>query len=398
MSTVLVTFIGKGNYQCCKYVYRDSVCETHLFGFALASFFTAEISKVVVFHTEESKEAKRENDDKTYIEQLKELHLENDLPEPEAVLIKSGKSEDELWEIFDTLSSVFDEDDEIIFDITHAFRSIPILSLLVIALLRETKNVKLKGIFYGAFEAKDENGNTPIFDLSPFVELLDWISAAKQFNTTGNAALLVELLKIKDKNLATDIENLSRSLRLLRPVDVMELSGRVSKKITNEKSLQHVKSKPIFQLLESIDESYSRFSLSNPKENKEKFIKKLFEMAKWYFDKGQYVQSIAVIRELMPTVVCYKMELDFFKHRGNREKAEGYLNQHDEDKNKILFDRSENDLLIKMKELWKEITGIRNDVLHAGFNENSAEANTLVKKNCEFLKKTEEIIETLSLR
>lgn len=393
MATVLVSFIGTGNYQTCKYVYGNSECETHLFSFALASFFKDEISKVVVFHTEESKEAKRKDDDRTYLEQLKELHRKDNLPEPEAVLIKSGKSEDELWEIFDTLSSAFDEGDKIIFDITHAFRSIPILSLLVIALLRETKNVNLKGIFYGAFEAKDENGNTPIFDLSPFVELLDWISATKQFKTTGNAALLVELLKIKDKSLAADIENLSESLRLLRPVGVMESSVRVSNKITSEKSLSYVKSKPIFQLLESINESYSRFSLPKPKENKKEFIKKLFEMAKWYFDKGQYVQSIAIIRELLPTIVCYKMNFDFFEHEGNRKVAEDYLNQRDENEN--LYDWKKTGLPIEMKEIWREVVGIRNDVLHAGFNKNSVKAKEIEKGNRKFLEKTEKIIKEL---
>jgi uncharacterized protein (DUF885 family) len=278
----------------------------------------------------------------------------------------------------------------------------PIISLLVTALLRETKNIKLKALVYGAFDAKDNEGNVPVFDLTSFVEMLDWVSATKQFKTTGNAKLLVELLDRKDKSLASDIENLSQSLRLLRPVTVMEQAQRVQKKITSEKNQQFIRSKPIFQLLQSIDESYSRFALIKPKEKKEEFIRKLAELARWYLEKGQHVQSLAIIRELLPTLICYKRNLNFFKYENNRQIAENYLNQRDET-NKTAGDRQSYDwndtgLPNHLKKIWKKITQTRNDVLHAGFNENSQSAGDLIKENQKLVEYVENTLRIFRFR
>jgi CRISPR-associated DxTHG motif protein len=41
--------------------------------------------------------------------------------------IPEGRSEQELWEIFDRVASAVDEGDTILLDITHAFRSIPMI-------------------------------------------------------------------------------------------------------------------------------------------------------------------------------------------------------------------------------------------------------------------------------
>lgn len=404
MATVLVSFIGRGNYQSCNYVFdNDHRYETHLFVSALSEFYKEEIDRLIVFLTEESRNAKRPTDELTYFQQLEKLHSEKRLVTPEEIIIKSGKSEQELWEIFETIASNLHKGDELIFDITHAFRSIPILSLLVIAFLRETKEIKLKAIVYGAFEAKDENGNAPVFNLTPFVDLLDWLSATKQFKTTGNANLLVELLeKNNDRNLARTIKDLSESLRLLRPVFVMEKSQRLSGFLKNETAKSFVKAKPVLQLFESIQESYSEFDLSEPKEekNKEKFIQNLFKLAKWYYKKGQYVQSIATVRELIPTLVCYKMYFDFFRYEDNRKIAEAYLNQRDDkapkDTETIKYDWDETRLPIKLKEFWQEVTNVRNDVLHVGFNESPRKIDNIIKKNKEFIEQLEPIVSELT--
>lgn len=251
--------------------------------------------------------------------------------------------------------------------------------------MRETKGIKVHKVIYGAFDAKSHTtGEVPVFDLTPFVELLDWLSAAKQFKNTGNANFLVELLhKNNGRNLATNIKELSESLQLLRPLGIMEKSLRLANTLSNEKAASHIKSKPVFELLESIKESYSKFGLREAERNKEEFIQTLFELANWYYEKGQYVQSIATIREFIPTLVGYKLDLDFFKRDDNRQKSECYLNQREDEP--IVYNWGDTSLPIKLKELWRNVTDVRNDVLHTGFNESSCKINTIIEKNKEFL-------------
>jgi CRISPR-associated DxTHG motif protein len=67
----------------------------------------------------------------------------------EWVDIPEGRSEQELWEIFDRVASAVDEGDTILLDITHAFRSIPMIVFAVAAYLRRTKGGRLPTLSMG---------------------------------------------------------------------------------------------------------------------------------------------------------------------------------------------------------------------------------------------------------
>ncbi|MCX7639556.1 MAG: TIGR02221 family CRISPR-associated protein, partial [Pyrinomonadaceae bacterium] len=390
--TALVSFIGKGSYLECEYSYKGEKLKTHLFVEAAAKFFDPE--RIIVFYTAESKEAKRDSDSKTYIEQIKEKLKNKHIEEQE---IKGGKSEEELWEIFDKISSSLKEGESVVFDITHAFRSIPLICLLVIALLRETKNIKLEAVVYGAFEAKDAENRVPVFDLTPFIELFDWITATRQFKETGNAKLLTEVLQRHDeKKLKKVLEALSESLRMLRSREAVRKSRELLKNLDNPKNLERIKTKPATQLLELIRESYKNLALENPEENILDFIKTLLELADWYFDKGQYVQSIAIVRELIPTIVCHRLLLNPF-NRKEREEAEKYLNkrENEQEGEEKGYDWKITGLPEEMKNIWRDISALRNDVLHAGFNENPIKSGKIIENLKNFIKKLKSITENL---
>jgi len=68
-------------------------------------------------------------------------------------LIKDGSNEKEIWEIFTQVFESIRDGDEIIFDITHAFRSIPMLAIVVLNYAKIMKKASLKGIYYGAMES-----------------------------------------------------------------------------------------------------------------------------------------------------------------------------------------------------------------------------------------------------
>jgi len=113
------------------------------------------------------------------------------------VSINEGKSVQELWSIVNTLLGEIDDGDEVYLDITTGFRSIPLLSLLVINYARILKSgVKIKGIYYGAFEARDKSTeHTPVFDLWPMIEVADWSYAIHSFFKHGSANEISDLIE-----------------------------------------------------------------------------------------------------------------------------------------------------------------------------------------------------------
>ena len=83
--------------------------KTHLFQEAVIQLYKPK--ELVIFATSEVLK-----DEKGYLEYLKGKFKVDIKPIPD------GRSTDELWQIFDVYKNVVDEGDEIILDITHAFR------------------------------------------------------------------------------------------------------------------------------------------------------------------------------------------------------------------------------------------------------------------------------------
>jgi CRISPR-associated DxTHG motif protein len=167
-----VTFLGARKYETVTYVWREQhredACETHLFPEAVSRIFRP--SRLLVLVTEAACNFKPNAAEKTYLEVLQERLGE--LVEP--VGIPEGRSERELWEIFDRIASAVPERASILLDVTHAFRSIPMIVFAVAAYLRRVKSVRVERIVYGAYEARDPfrpdpqpEDRAPILDLTP---------------------------------------------------------------------------------------------------------------------------------------------------------------------------------------------------------------------------------------
>ena len=138
-NTHLMTFLGTGNYQSVWYQWLDGQrCQTQLFPTALPRFLP-EIRSATAFVTEES-EAKHG------------ARLDAEWPvdwRPQHVLIPKGGSTDELWTIFEKVVGAVPPECRVAFDITHAFRSIPLISVLAVAYLWSARGVQLQKLVYG---------------------------------------------------------------------------------------------------------------------------------------------------------------------------------------------------------------------------------------------------------
>ena len=254
-----LTFLGKGKYETVTYVWRDEQgersWETHLFPETVARIFKPE--KLIVFVTPQ---AKAHEDFQTLVQRLGDLMQAVDIPE--------GKSEAELWELFDRVASVVSEKETILLDITHAFRSIPMVVFAVAAYLRRTKSVTIEHIVYGAFEARDGNNRAPIFDLTPLLDLLDWLSGAEIFLQRSDATLLAKRLRTVHRqawqrqsgedlpthlqSVANKLRSLSQALHLARPRDVMRHAHELLPMLTETASEAERWAKPFAVILKQI--------------------------------------------------------------------------------------------------------------------------------------------------
>lgn len=177
----VITFLGTSARET-TYSYGGVTYRGRVFGEALCQFL--DFDQMLVFVTEEASQTTW-----PILERRRD-------PRIERVPISLGGGESHLWDLFDRLTEVVDTEDRVVFDITHSFRFMPFLVLLAAAYLREARKVCIDAIYYGAYEMgnEEEGKPAPVLDLSPFVSLLDWVTASNQFVRTGNAHYLAELL------------------------------------------------------------------------------------------------------------------------------------------------------------------------------------------------------------
>lgn len=233
MAKVFISVLGTSDYQDCFYCIGDEpICQNVRFvQEALVNHGCKDWTKddrILIFTTEKSQRMNWLDDghrDRNSGEVLPREGLKKRLEALElsstvkSVQIPDGKNEAEVWVIFEILFDSLKSGDEIVFDITHAFRSIPMLVMTVLNYAKVVKGVSLERIYYGNYEARNKASNrAPIFDLSVFDNLLDWTVAIDAFMSSGDASKAARLAKGKADTIARTIKGPDPLIKPLRRI------------------------------------------------------------------------------------------------------------------------------------------------------------------------------------
>lgn len=352
-----LTFLGIGprdGYQSTTYVKHDGseIYETHLFPEAVAKLYEPE--QITVFVN-----PLVQQDEKGY---LKYLH-EQLAPRLQTKNIPNGNSEAQLWDIFQTCANAVDEGDEIIFDITHAFRSLPFLIFIVAAYLRQVKSVTLKHIIYGAFEARDANTNsTPIFDLTAFIRLLDWTNAVNVFQRSGDARPIAGLDVPED--ISNALRGLSEALLTNRTLEAQNAAFAFNR-LNLGQNLQSPA--PFGMLIGQLQANYRDMAVYMPNTKPQTNLKKQFVQIRWYVENQHYLQAITLIREWLVSWECLQHNHGDWLSQQSRHTAEKALNERVEHQDSQ-FSKALKTLISDQTstKLWEQCSVLRNDLAHCG--------------------------------
>lgn len=317
----IITFLGKYPRET-QYQYKDHAYHGRVFAEALHQFI--DYDQMLVFVTK----AAREN--AWFV--LQELQD----PRITAIDIPIGRDEEGIWEIFAKVVETVHAGDEVVFDITHGLRSMPFLVFLFAAYLKSVRNAAIAGIYYGAFELADSEQGipAPVFDLSEFVSMLDWITAGDQFIRTGDAHWMAELMRSESrafKNLTINLEKVAKANAFCNPFDLMENAYRFNTTARNLKKNHSNEMRPFWAIQPALSEEMDQLALS-PKqsEDDQAKVEKEIRIIAWYIQHHQYIQASLLMRETLLDMVSLHLEqpLDYRnKYRSAIEWAVSGLNR-----------------------------------------------------------------------
>lgn len=243
-----------------------------------------------------------------------------DLPfNPKGVDILEGSDEKEIWKIFDTIFAQIEEGDELYFDLTHGFRYLPMLVLVLGNYARFLRNAVVKCVSYGNFEMMNRETNVaPIIDLLPLISLQEWTYAAGQFLETGNVQ---PLKKVSDSHLKPllkeakgsnpDLNNARKLMdKLTEVVEMMRTCRGIS--IVNGADVQQLKA--LFDAVSSTQVNALNPILDRVRGDFSDFVpadvRNGYEAAKWCMRNGLYQQAATILQESIISLFCVRHAKD----------------------------------------------------------------------------------------
>ncbi len=213
-------------------------------------------------------------------------------------LIKYGLSDSELDYNISTILSLekfLQSGDELYVDVTHSFRSMPLLLMNTLIYLQNIskKKVKIVGILYGMSEMISELKYAPIVNLKKALEVNNWISGAYSFSEFGNAQKICELLQDIDKSAScvlidfTDANNLNNMVALQNSVQRL--------KSINLDNLPAIAKMTVTPVVKDFIQK-----IGNPNSTSEF----QFNLAVWHRERKQYYAAYLTLVEAIVSYVC----------------------------------------------------------------------------------------------
>ncbi|MGG5461214.1 TIGR02221 family CRISPR-associated protein [Clostridium sp. B9] len=413
MAKKFISVLGtgiKGKYEKCIYTWGNNKnFETEYIQEAIVNIFCEDWGKedsVIIFTTEQSRKL-HWDEENTLKDRLRAKKIKSDNK-----MIPFGSNSDEQWELFETIFNSLEYGDEVIVDITNSFRTIPMFLMIILNYAKLLKNIKVRGIYYGAFavgeQGKDALKIVPIVDLTLYNVIMDFTNGINTLLNTGNSNVLMNVydnLTIKSKN---EDNILNETISALNDFSnaVMTCRGNINfknKKDGSKKSIlvAHDEFKKKIEKYKHNENDNLAMALT-PLLEKVSDDTKFFEdedpvgvgiaTVDWCIKNGLIQQGITALDETMKVLLCIKFNLDYIKYNKRRlvktllevEGEEWRYNKLRQDEkyeiNMLKLKMGKNKIPTDFVNLSMDLGKLRNDINHFGLSDKPLESDKIRKR------------------
>lgn len=398
MAKKFISFLGTTDYAAVFYELNGIKTETKVKFVQQALIqlictnFDIEKDKVIILLTDKAKSSNWEK----LKESLKILNVPDEMIIP--LDIPEEKGEAGVWKLFEKIyNEVLEQDDSVIFDITNAFRFLPVVMYSVLRYAQYLKNVKIEGIYYGAYEQM-ENEIEPIINLTETYEIIEWAAAANIFTNYGIAEELSKRIKKQDKEfvdtgkLSDSNLTVSRNINYSRGLRIMEgnIFQNCIDKINLYKDDNNI-NPALTPILETVTNKIKDFENNS--------VLNFLPAVEWYMDHDMPAEALSMMKEGIVSYLLAKNELNYKDSQlrlllGKRMSyAKEYKYQSYEEKFKESVEKiMEQDVAKELNEVVKSFNNFRNDIDHCGFCEGARSPDNLRKEINKAYEKIKEIL------
>lgn len=321
------------------------------------------------------------------------MHLQADVKAVTGIPV--GNSTEEMWEIFGRVYDEMEEGDELYIDLTHAFRYLPMLVLVLSNYAKFLKNVTVRHLSYGNYEGRDKDGRAPIVDLLPLTKLQDWTTVAADFLNNGYADGLQRMAMESGAGHNDDRHDTGGVGEFADVLEKFAMDRKTCRgpEITRGDMRQRLHD--ISRQMDASDIPPLKFILQHIRERvtpPANTLEMVVGAAEWCYDKQLWQQSLSILQEGIVTFFCRRHGIDpMDRQRDLVNRAfmiSATMAENRKDRMKWGVDGHDNlpmmlelvhDPLVADREVrraFQEISKLRNNYMHAGYSRAHAEVIT----------------------
>lgn len=354
MAKVLVSFLGIGQknreYKSAKYKIDNKFYETSFVSAAIIEHLN--IDKKIVIGTSKSMWeeyyhffAEKENtfDESIYYELVESIDntsfseyndnleiLNTSLLNTSIIQIKYGLNEEELRYNLNKIieiENIINDGDELYIDVTHGFRTFPLLAQYAINYLKQisNKNIYIKGYFYGMLEAIKDLGYAPLINMGILNDLNDLIIGASEFKNNSNGLLIANIILKDAPKASKKIRNFSKAISINYSHEIRNQINQLA-----EIDFQEIPEPERYIVKKVFDDFLKRFKDSDDASTFQ------LKLAEWYFDNNIYGASYIFLTEAIISKVVEERKInDDVFNKEARDSAKKKISSYNKELGKV---------------------------------------------------------------
>ena len=317
MSRVYLSFLGLGTYKKEKDVfeYNPAVYEIAGKKSAVTEFVQAaemqilgadKFDKLIIVATQKSFD--------THFADLRRQLKNTGAGDIVPVIISEDMSPKGQWEWFERILAHIDHGAELTIDLTHGYRSIPIVFSTAVNFLQKSRDITIDAVYYGAY---DKNRKlAPIVDMKEFFTINEWAEAVSRLVEDADARKLAQVAEttssfqageLNDPDIIQAFEDLTNTIRNVDVNNVAEKADAALRLVEKKERRASVTGKILLKL---VRDKFASLVMSAPLSGKYErpYFRLQLEIIRLLLEHKLYMQAFTVMREFVGSIGMIEVE------------------------------------------------------------------------------------------
>ena len=239
---------------------------------------------------------------------LEEALRERGVQNIEWIIIEETMTAEGQWKWFEEILRRIEIGDELTVDLTHGYRSTPIIFSTAVNFLQKSRKVTLRAAYYGVFEKRDENDITPIVDMKDFFVINEWAEAVSRLVEDADMRKLAAVASdlpyfqsggLNDPDLVKALNELTTAIR---NVEVNAVATKAKRALELVEIRRRKTTETGRALLDLVVDKFACIAADEPTAYNEDFFRLQLEIVHILLEHKLFMQAYAVMRELIGSI------------------------------------------------------------------------------------------------